>query len=765
MMRSSKLRRRLLLSLLWAGLATTLVSGLVFAVFGVQERINHMRNFADHTAEILAHRIRLGDLNPDNDSWAHPFLNDDRIARIAVYTNSGATLIQVPEGETIPALTKTLGLEKDWPSVFGTEGVVVAVAVNPRTVTDRAIFLLLTVCLLSGGAGLLAYLISNRIHRQTSAQLLDLARTVNAVSTLKNYSIRALRRSDDEIGLLADALNQMLAQIELQDIQLKREFKRAEAAKVAKSQFLATVSHEIRTPINGILGMTQLLLDTRLNSEQDDIAHTVSRSAEGLLSIINDILDFSKGEAGRHQIKQVSFSPSQITYECVETVAIVACEKEIELVCQVDEKVPAYLMGDPARLRQVLLNLLSNAMKFTTKGEVVVRLAVEKINHEQASICFEVEDTGIGIPEDRLDRLFKSFSQVDTSANRKYGGTGLGLAISKQLVEAMGGSISVRTRENHGSLFGFNVTLPIDRKISEVGGGMPPRSLHVLIADPNTTSRRAIAQMLRAGNTVETAAGGPEGRKLLLKATKSGNPFDMVLLDVRLGDAFLAPFTSDVDPVPTPLILLAPINQLASASAVNWHGRVSCVAKPVRRQDLLWCISESLRPELHRVPAALPVEARVEPSGVANRTILVAEDNPVNQKITTKFLDKIGVQWRLVGNGQEAVEAYRNGEIDLILMDVQMPIMDGLEATTAIRRLEVLSETHIPIVALTANVLEDDRNQARCAGFDDYLVKPIKTEELELTIRKWITRGQHSVVSSEPAQLLRESDQLSDLAR
>ena len=744
-MRNPTLRRRLLFSLTRGTLTTAIVGGLVFSSFAMREKVREMQNFADHTAEVLAHRIRLGDLNPNDEGWTTTLLSDPRISRISVYSDSGATLVQDPPDATLPAVATRLGLEKDWRSVLGPEGVIVAVAIDLSTIIQHGLLMVLGVTLTSAGAIGLARLFSRRAHRAISTQLLDLSIALNAVSSHQDYSIRALRRTDDEIGILADTLNHMLTQIELQDLQLKDEVERSEAAKLAKSQFLATMSHEIRTPINAILGMTQLMLDTALNSEQRDFARTVGRSAEGLLSIINNILDFSKGEASRHQIEHITFNTAQVIDECIETVAIVACEKSIELICQVDDRVPRFLKGDPARIRRVLLNLLTNALKFTSTGEIVIRVALDETVENAASLHFEVQDTGIGIPEDRVDRLFKSFPQVDASNDRQYGGSGLGLAISKQLIEAMGGSIYVRTREGQGSLFGFKLILSIDEKLCEREENKAPKALRVLVADPNATSRSAISQMLREGNLIVTAASGAEGRQMLLEATKNEKPFDLALLDVRISDAFLAPSTGNVDPPPTSLIMLAPVNQLASASAVDWHGRVSCLAKPVRRQDLLWCIAESRKADPVLVaPALARAKLPIVALDAKDQIVLVAEDDPVNQKITSKFLDKIGISWRMVATGKEALDTYRTGNFDLILMDLQMPVMDGLEATTAIRRLEVLSETHIPIIALTSNVLEDDRNRAYRAGFDDYLLKPIKLEELEQAVRKWLTRAKHT---------------------
>ena len=591
---------------------------------------------------------------------------------------------------------------------------------------------------LAGVSTLITLGLSRRIHRRFSDQLLDLARAANAISTRKDYSIRAVRRSDDEIGILVDTFNHMITQIEMRDQQLKAEVKRAEAARVAKAQFLATMSHEIRTPINGVLGMTQLLLDTPLSGEQIDFARTINNSAEGLLSVINDILDFSKGEAGRHEVEQISFAPAKVVHECLDTVSIVAAEKKLELCLELDERLPNTLTGDPSRLRQVLLNLLSNALKFTSKGEIVLRIQVEGDLSERARIRFEVQDTGIGIPKDRIDRLFQSFSQVDASRTRKYGGTGLGLAISKQIVEAMGGTMFVKTEEGAGSTFGFKLQLPVETNEAEPERVAGPRSLHVLVADPSPTSGAALAKLLQLDNLVELAADGPGARMLLLEAVNAQRPFDLMLVDLRLVGAFEALETIGADKLAkAPMVVMAPVNQLSQAANVKWVGRKASLAKPIKRSELFWCIAELQRGPLpNKAAASVPAAAPAAP--LSDVCVLVAEDHPVNQRITTRFLEKLGISWEIATNGEEAIQALKRRDFDLVLMDVQMPVMDGLEATLAIRKYEGLRGTHVPIVALTANVLEEHKREAQQAGFDDYLAKPVKLEELRAKIKAWV---------------------------
>jgi signal transduction histidine kinase/CheY-like chemotaxis protein len=599
--------------------------------------------------------------------------------------------------------------------------------------------------ILAGCSTLITLGLARRIHHRFSDQLLDLAHAANAISTRRDYSIRAVRRSDDEIGILVDTFNHMISQIELRDRQLKDQVQRAEAARVAKSQFLATMSHEIRTPINGVLGMTQLLLDTPLSDEQQEFATTIHRSADSLLAIINDILDFSKGEAGRYEIEAIPCSLAKIVHECLDTVSIVAAEKKLELCLALDEEVPPTILGDPTRLRQVLLNLLSNALKFTHKGEIVLRVQVEERQGSHVRLRFEVQDTGIGIPQNRVDRLFQSFSQVDASRSRKYGGTGLGLAISKQIIEAMGGTMFVRTQEGVGSTFGFRIQPEVAVQAAESTRMAGPHGLRILVADPSPTSGAALVKLLSEENTVELAHDGPMARMLVMESAGKKRLFDLVLADLRLVSAFESlEVIGAKDLSRAPMVILAPVNQLAQAGATKWSGGSVALAKPVKSADLFWCIAEVRRGPL---PAATPTKSTAEPGEgfPSGLRVLVAEDHPVNQRITTRFLDKLGVSSVVASNGEEALAAFKKGGFDLILMDVQMPVMDGLEATLAIRKLEGLSGGHVPILALTANVLEEHRKEAQQAGFDDYLPKPVNLEDLRAKVRRWTRASEASV--------------------
>jgi two-component system sensor histidine kinase/response regulator len=732
------LRQRLTVSLMSVGLASLCVAGLVYVTCDLIALRYQLSQHCLEMADRVAHRWQTRGVDEAEGDWAEGLTQDGSLRSVRLLDADGALLAVAGAPKAHSGPLHDIIHPRARQEVFraghalgSVEVEASSAAIQARLRTHGSLFLALV-----GVSALITLGLARRIHHRFSDQLLDLAHAANAISTRKDYSIRAVRRSDDEIGILVDTFNLMIAQIELRDQQLKAEVKRAEAARVAKSQFLATMSHEIRTPINGVLGMTQLLLDTELSGEQTDFASTIHKSAEGLLSIINDILDFSKGEAGRYEIESIPFEPVRVVHECLDTVSIVAAEKKLELCLELDERLPATLVGDPSRVRQVLLNLLSNALKFTSRGEIVLRIQLEELQGERARLRFEVQDTGIGIPKDRIDRLFQSFSQVDASRSRKYGGTGLGLAISKQIVEAMGGSMFVKTEEGRGSIFGFRLQLSSNASASEGDGAPPPRSLRVLVADPSPTSATGLARLLQDGNHVETATEAAAARLLLLEAAKAEQPFDLVLTDLRLVEAFEALEDAGAKPLEsTPMIVLAPVNQLSSAALAKWAGRKAALAKPVKRQDLYWCIHEVLR-------GPLPSQAaRTEPAEelpLRGLHVLVAEDHPVNQRITSRFLQKLGIECEVVANGEEAIQALKQRDFDLVLMDVQMPVMDGLEATLAIRKLELMRGTHVPIIALTANVLEEHRKEAQAAGFDDYLAKPVKLEDLRARILKWV---------------------------
>ncbi|MBI2433973.1 MAG: response regulator [Candidatus Hydrogenedentes bacterium] len=808
--------QKLLAIIMLPTLAASIITALVLFFFDIallrQSIENEMDVSASLTADQVGEPLRWNDQG-NAEERLHMLAQNDKILAACVYDNDRRVFARYyrDRGPTVfpdnPPSVHTAYFSGGALHVFhpiyavrSPIGVLYLKAdvsfMRPRIATySAAVFLILLM------AALVAYLISVRLQGIISQPIRHLALLARSISHEQDYSLRAMKNSDDEFGNLVDEFNDMLSQIETRDRALSdaheqlegrvsertRELKReieehkrtmanlqheieehektekklqsaqrtAEEANRFKSEFLANMSHEIRTPMNGVIGMTELLLNTPLTTLQQKYTDTIRRSGQALLKIIGDILDYSKVEAGQLTIEPIPFDLQMACEDIVEMLTPRAEEKGLNLILRYAPGTPPRVVGDPGRIRQILTNLVANAVKFTHQGHVLINIECTGRTNETAAMHFFVEDTGIGTPQDKLDKIFGKYAQADATIAKEYGGTGLGLAISKQLVELMGGTIGVKSKQGVGSRFFFTLFLPIDQELAPRPQSKADLSgVRVLIVDQSGINRRVLYEQLTSWQMRADMVGSSgEALHMLKGAREAGDPYGIALIDDQMpglrGESLGRTIKSDVELKETLMVLLTSLGQRGEAQRMMELGFSAYLTRPIRQSELMDALatiwSAHLRGETVGLITRYTVAEGRAPEGGAplrrrlnlGARVLVTDDNDVNQQVAVEILEAYGCVVTVASDGAEAQQLVASREFDVVFMDCQMPNVDGYTATRWIREQQG-THTRTPIIAMTAHAMKGDREKCLAAGMDDYISKPIDPETVLKVLNRWL---------------------------